>query len=121
MPCFGEAPDADTEITEKLKTACEFHGIDFSETRPKNIKGVEKPLGVWEYEGIYDEFKTLGAKRYMGRQGNDWIFTVAGVNKAMAKSYIIKRTHDINRVRTRSGLKPHSPLHLFNINLVVPK
>ena len=109
------------DITEKLKTACEFHGIDFSETRPKNIKGVEKPLGVWEYEGIYDEFKTLGAKRYMGRQGNDWIFTVAGVNKAMAKSYIIKRTHDINRVRKRRGLKPQSPLHLFNINLVVPK
>lgn len=109
------------DISERMRIACEFHGLDFSLTKPKNIQGVEKPLGVWEFEGIYDEFKTLGAKRYLCRAGNKWLFTVAGVNKFKAREYILKRTHEINRVRKHNGLKPQSPFHLFTMDLVVPK
>ena len=53
--------------------------------------------------------------------GNKWLFTVAGVNKFKAREYILKRTHEINRVRKHNGLKPQSPFHLFTMDLVVPK
>lgn len=109
------------DISERLKIACDYHGIDFSLTKPKNNKGNEKPLGAWEFEGIYDQFKTLGAKRYLCRQGHSWLFTVAGVNKFMSRGYLLKRTHEINRVLKREGKKPISPFDLFNINLVIPK
>lgn len=109
------------DIAERLKTACEFHGIDFSMTKPKNNKGIEKPLGAWEFEGIYDQFKTLGAKRYLCRQGRSWLFTVAGVNKFMSRAYLLKRTHEINRVLKHEHKMPISPFELFNINLVIPK
>jgi len=103
------------DITEKLRIACEYHGIDFSDTKPKNKYGKEKPLGIWEFEGVYDEFKTLGAKRYLWRQGTKYNLTVAGLNKIMAKNYIVERAKEMSRVT------PTSPFDVFNLNLVVPK
>lgn len=99
------------DITEKLREACEFHGIDFQLTRPKSVDGVEHPLGVWDFEGIYDEFMTLGAKRYMWRKGDRYEITVAGVNKSGGRDYIVKRAKEL-------GI---SPFELFNEYLVIPK
>ena len=81
------------EVTEKLKEACKYHQIPFEMTRPKTIEGVEKPLGVWDYDGHYRRFKTLGAKRYMTEKLNkrgEWEIniTVAGLNKKSAVPYI---------------------------------
>ena len=74
------------EITDKIKNALEFSVIEYK--TPKTIKGVEKPLGVWDYEGKYDRFKTLGAKRYMYQIGGDIHITVAGLSKAQGAQYI---------------------------------
>ena len=52
-------------ITKKLKKALDFHKIDYSYINPKTIEGVEKPLGICDYEGEYSRFKTVGAKRYI--------------------------------------------------------
>lgn len=39
-------------------------------------------LGVWEYEGIYKKFKTLGAKKYVYEEQDGSVHvTIAGVNK----------------------------------------
>ena len=57
-------------VEYKLQTACNFHGIPFADCKPKTIKGIEKLLGVWDFEGIYEKFKTLGAKRYMVKEKN---------------------------------------------------
>ena len=38
-------------------------------------------LGVYEYEGQYEEFKTLGAKKYVYRENGELHITIAGVNK----------------------------------------
>ena len=56
----------DQIMDQKLKEMCDFYEIDFSLTRPKKKKGkgAPAPLGHWEKEGIYDRFKTLGAKKY---------------------------------------------------------
>ena len=47
-------------------------------------------LGVWENETQkhpYDEFKTLGAKKYVYRQGEKIVSTIAGVSKSAGASY----------------------------------
>lgn len=87
-------------ITQKLERACAFHKIDVESTRPKTIKGVEKPLGVWDFEGVYTHFKTLGAKRYMVEKENilningenyNVSLTVSGINKTHAIPYMVKK------------------------------
>lgn len=81
----------DRMITEKLRRACEYHGIPFEMTRPKTVKGVEKPLGVWDSEGVYQKFKTLGAKRYATLQNGKFSITVSGVNKKHAVPYLLDK------------------------------
>ena len=54
-------------------------------------------LGVWENEtekGLYDEFKTLGAKKYVYRQGDKVKSTIAGVSKKAGAEYFKKHGVD---------------------------
>lgn len=77
-------------VRAKLEKAAKYHGFDFSRFEPKTIKGVPKLLGVWDYEGTYDRFKTLGAKRYLVQHDLDITFTVAGCNKKALKKYMLE-------------------------------
>lgn len=52
-------------IVQKCEQCLKHYDIDVSELSPVTIKGVHKPLGVWDYEGKYTYFKTLGCKRYL--------------------------------------------------------
>lgn len=81
---------------KKLKRACLFHGIPFEMCEPQTIKGTTKPLGVWDYEGTYTRFKTLGAKRYMVQDGNEYNLTVSGVDKKAAIPYLLKEYGEKN-------------------------
>lgn len=101
-------------VLAKLKKTCETLSLDFSDLSPKNKWGVEKPIGVWDFEGIYTKFKTLGAKRYLVQTskpdkhtGSYYKLTVAGVNKTMAMAYL-EREYE-------------NPFDAFNSDLVVPK
>lgn len=79
-------------VENKLRAACKFHGIDICKCMPDTIKGVTKILGVWDYEGRYKRFKTLGAKRYMTEDSNGKIsLTVSGVNKKAAIPYLLEQ------------------------------
>lgn len=86
------------EVIDKLKTACKYHGLDYELCEPPTIKGDRKTLGVWDFEGVYTTFKTLGAKRYMIEQPNalkingityEHSLTVSGVNKFSAIPYLL--------------------------------
>lgn len=86
-------------VGHKLRTACKHHGIPFEKIEPKTIKGINKPLGVWDYEGRYKRFKTLGAKRYMVEEENalcvngvnyNFSLTCSGVNKQCAIPYMVE-------------------------------
>lgn len=94
-------------VTEKLKIMCNFYAIDFKKTKPKTIKNVEKPLGVWDYEGKYRYFKTLGAKRYI-YYTDDLHITVAGLTKNKGKDFI------------KDKKSIHEMFNFFNNNLYVP-
>lgn len=91
--------DGYNKIVEiKLKKACEYHNIDFEKVQPKTKEGKTKRLGVWDFEGVYTHFKTLGAKRYMVHEEKaikiDGVYypisiTVSGVNKFKAIPYLL--------------------------------
>lgn len=53
------------QIMNKIKTVSEYHHIDESQFMPYTKKGKQKIIGIWDDEGIYKKFKTLGAKRYL--------------------------------------------------------
>lgn len=78
----------DKGVIDKLYRMCEYYNIDYNECKPKNVKGKEKLLGVWDYEGDYDKFKSLGAKRYLTEINGETSLTVSGVNARKAIPYL---------------------------------
>lgn len=76
------------EIIDKLELTCKEYEIDKERISPKTVKGKSKPLGVWDDEGTYKFFKTLGAKRYLVEKDEEFKCTVAGVNKKLTSKYI---------------------------------
>lgn len=78
-------------ITAQIKRALQFHGIPEQMAEPETVKGIKKPLGVWDFDGFYSRFKTLGAKRYMTETDHGISITVAGINKYTAMPYLYGR------------------------------
>jgi len=79
-------------ITEKLTECLKHYNINPDMVKPKTIEGVEKPLGVWDFDGFYKRFKTLGAKRYVTEnEDNELNITVCGLSKKAGKEYIIEQ------------------------------
>ena len=84
-----------TEIVAALNDCCKYYNIDPERTRPKNSKGKVKQLGIWDYEGRYKRFKTLGAKRYLYKRGDKYGLVVAGLGKSGLKYLLNKYGDDI--------------------------
>ena len=78
-------------IRTQLYEAMKYHGIPRDAIEPETIKGVKKCLGVWDYEGKYTRFKTLGAKRYMVEKDGEINITVSGLNKKICVPYLMKK------------------------------
>lgn len=93
----------------KLKDMCDYYKIDFSRCKPQTIKGESKLLGVWDYEGTYDRFKTLGAKRYMIEKNGKIEITVAGLGKKQGVEWLRQE------YKTNDNIFKN-----FNNNLYVP-
>lgn len=103
-------------LAQKAVDTCNYYGLDPELTRPFTIKGKQKPLGIWEFEGIYKRFKTLGAKRYMVETEDGISITVSGVNKHTALPYICRGwAYDLRR-----GRETFDPFKRFTDQLVVP-
>lgn len=74
---------------ELLEAARQFHHFPKSFMTPKTKEGVEKPLGVWDYDGEYKTFKALRAKAYLTEDySGDLHLTVAGLNKKVTVPYL---------------------------------
>ena len=78
-------------VLHKLRKAMEYHKLPLDMCSPKTIKGEVKTLGIWDYEGVYNKFKTLGAKRYMVEKDGNISITVSGLNKKITVPYLIKK------------------------------
>jgi hypothetical protein len=70
------------QLTADMRKALLWHGLDTDLAAPKDRKGNPRPLGHFEYEATYKEFRTWGSKKYAYRDSDDSIHTtVAGVSK----------------------------------------
>ena len=117
---IGDYPGFEKEynkmILQKITRACKYHCIDISRVAPKTKEGVIKPLGVFEFDGHYSTFSTLGSKRYMMRYSRDprnkkkdrgkLKITVAGLNKEKGARYLRKFKH---------------PFDIFKDDMTIPK
>lgn len=110
------------EIRQRVVDAMNFHKLDMSLAEPVTIKGDHKLIGVWDNEGTYKRFMTLGAKRYFVEEDvyydtpikkpfkpvilhtSKYELTVAGVPKKAVK-YLNKFD---------------DPFTKFNFNLTIP-
>lgn len=98
-------------VLVKLKKLSEYYNIDFDKFRPKDINGKEHLIGIWDDEGTYEIFKTIGAKRYMIYKDSILSITVSGLNKKSTVPYLLK-TFDNNIDDVFKN---------FNENLYIPK
>ena len=93
-------------IEAKIGRSSALNGLDVELFKPKNNKGVVKPIGVFDNEGdettgiCYKRFKTLGAKRYfveypkakkLGKIKTRYSLTISGVNKVTAIPVLLKK------------------------------
>ena len=97
-------------VEEKQKNTLEYYKIDTNQLYPKTIKGQTKIPGVWDFEGNYTRFKTLGAKRYLVEEDNKLYLTVAGLSKQNGIQYLIKQ----------AGGNNTKVFEMFNDDLTIP-
>lgn len=77
-------------IIKKAELSCEINGFDKGLLTPLTKDGIPKPLGVWEFEGAYIKFKTLGAKRYIYTDNKGLHITISGIKKSQGASKLSK-------------------------------
>lgn len=84
-------------ISKQCLNASKHHKISYDLFKPKTIKGVEKHIGYWDFDGFYSIAKFLRAKCYMVEHldlntGDREIeMTVSGVNKKVATPYLLEK------------------------------
>ena len=88
-------------IRSQLLRAMKYHGINPDAIEPETAERVKKCLGVWDFDGHYKQFKTLGAKRYLVQYSYDernpekkrgtFNLTVSGLNKKTCVPYLLNK------------------------------
>ena len=114
VKCRGDHSDIfeqyNTWITHKIESNLLDRGIDPALAHPKTIDGRAKPLGIFENEGTYEQFKTLGAKRYMYRKDDKLQTVISGVDSHTAPVWFEKEA-------VKRGC---SPFDIFDKDLIIP-
>lgn len=98
--------DYNDNIIKKINDAAAYHKIDPSEFSPLNRNGEPQTIGLWDFEGIYDDFKTLGAKRYLVRKGDRHTLTLAGANKTKAMKWLLDTGHPFENFDDQMEIPP---------------
>lgn len=97
-------------VKSKIEHVCDEYDLDVDDFAPFTIKGKQKPIGYWDSEGVYDKFKTLGAKRYLVLQNGNLMLTCAGLSKSKGVDYLLKESNnDIDKA-----------FQMFNDEMTVP-
>lgn len=91
------------DIVAKLERAMDYHKLPHALIKPKNKKGEEKMLGIWDFDGDYKRFKTCRAKSYMYEDSTGFHMTIAGLNKEFAMKYLLKNGDPIEQFKV--GMK----------------
>lgn len=137
------------ELESKTLEAAKYYGLSREDVFPRKPNGEEARLGVFEFEGVYRRFKTLGAKRYLveyyprkNKGYTTFMLTVAGLNKRLGLEYlgdcefdfinddfkrVLKQSRRCRRDYDESDLTVvgshtvnRDPFEMFNMGLKVP-
>ena len=73
-------------VQVKLASMCAYYHIPAQLTRPMG-----KTIGIWDMEGEYESFRTIGAKRYLFVKNGIPGLTVSGVNKNLALPFMLNK------------------------------
>lgn len=76
-------------VLKKIDNVCNDLKIEKEKFSPKDIEGIEHTLGIFDFDGFYEEFITQGAKKYA-------YITKMKIEKAKKKDYY-------NIIRTKDG------------------
>lgn len=110
------------QIMEKIRSSSEYHRIDQSLFSPLTNKGEKKIIGVWDDEGIYSKFKTLGAKRYLTMKLKKSVIEEDGITVQLTKPEHVITLAGSNKVKTMQHLrKSMDAFTNFDDKLTVPK
>lgn len=83
-------------IYDKIEKVCKHYDFSIEDFSPRTIKGEVKTIGLWDYEGCYDRFKTLRAKTYLYQKDGVYNLTVSGLNKKVAMPYLEEKAKRLN-------------------------
>ena len=118
------------EIVRRAEKCLKYLNIPVSKLQPKDVKGRPHMLGVFDYEGTFDFFKTLGAKRYMTYSDGKLCITVAGINKEAFYKWLVIHLGEGKFVEASEKSEAHyynknlntikKVFELFNDGLVIP-
>lgn len=86
--------DYNKSVEDRIKFVSRVLKIPFEKYAPEDKNGKRHLLGVFEYEGNYEEFITQGAKKYAVKQDGKIKITVAGVPKKGSRAL-----HNLNEFR----------------------
>lgn len=108
------------QMLKKIKAASKYHNIDLSLFSPKTRKGVEKTIGVWEDEGEYENFKTLGAKRYLTFRYETKSFKDGDVEVQLTEPVHQITLAGAHKAKTTAFIrKSHNPFETFANGLTI--
>ena len=93
--------DYNRNIIRKCTECLNHHGLDPNMLSPKNQKGEVKQIGIWDYEGRYDYFKTLGCKRYLTYKDGEFDLTCAGLPTKAGLNELLAEGTDVQGVFSR--------------------
>lgn len=79
----------DKRVNAKIEAVCKHYNIPVESFTAVTPKGKISRLGHFSFDGLYEDFKTLGAKKYCYKEDGKIHITVAGLSKKAAK-YIEK-------------------------------
>ena len=101
------------QILDKIELASQYHNLDKSLFAPYTKKGKQKIIGVWDDEGVYDKFKTLGAKRYLTMKGvestePEYMITLAGSNKKKTMEYLVETGDPFGNFKDGLSIPPEN-------------
>lgn len=103
------------DVQCKIMKCLLHYNLNPNAARPKDKKDNVKPLGVWDFEGVYSHFKTLGAKRYLYKKGLFFHLTCAGVKPETAIEYLLQ-----NDIMMTDEQYTKLVFDRFRIGMVIP-
>lgn len=72
--------DQNIRIENALLQTVKYFNLNPESLSPKDINNEHHQLGIWDFEGKYEKFKTIGAKRYCYVKKGRLSITASGLN-----------------------------------------